>query len=138
MRVTRWHRSMLGLMAMVALLALAMGSMKAMQKRRMLQSLGRDRITAALQSYQTRMRLYQGGEISVEQVYTWSRHLREAQREWDDTASGRRAAAEGHLSRMVTLQKAALSLPGGCLDPSAVQALDYYVKEAKYWVAAGQ
>jgi hypothetical protein len=125
-------------MAIVAVSAIAMAALKAAERERARQSLGRVRLYAALQGYQECFRRFDGGEVRLNEVYTWSRRVLESQRELENTRSGRASAAAAHLSRMKTVRKTC-EMPekkGECLDPSEARALDYLIKEAEYWVAA--
>jgi hypothetical protein len=138
MRRARLRYSLMSLVSAVAALAIIMGALKAGERARSRQSLCRVRLTAALQGYEKRLALFSGGEIRLEEVYTWSRHVLESQRDLENTSTGRAGAAAGHLGRMEAVRKIVENeaSKGGCPDPSGVATLDYYIKEAAFWVAA--
>jgi hypothetical protein len=139
MRRTRLRYPLLTLLAVVAAFALIFGTLKAAERERGRRSLGGVRVTSALKNYQRRLTLYDGGEVRLNEVYTWSLHVMEAERDLASTSVGRSAAVEAHRARMEAIQKAyeASRTSDGnfCPDYAQIDALDYFVKEAAYWLS---
>jgi hypothetical protein len=100
------------------------------------QALGKSRLEAAQKLYDLRVEQFRTGEVVSDDVYTWSRHILDAQTDLARTANERAAAAAGHLSRMKTLQdffaQERRENPKGCYDRLQLLAVDYYVKEAEF------
>jgi hypothetical protein len=140
MRRRRVSYSLLGLMAVVAILALAMGMLKAEERERARRLLGQARLTAARDTYQDWLRLFELTRIEMDDVYRWSLRLREAQRELDDTRAGRAASSRDHQSRMVALRKILDARLGGgnCPSKGVYASLDYYIKESEYFIFIDQ
>ncbi len=76
-----------------------------------------------------------GGLSQPELVYQWSRRWLDARRA--NAPAGEADALREHLGRMRGLdQKTDALISSGMLLPSLGTAVDYYVAEAEFWVAA--
>lgn len=92
------------------------------------------RISAARRSFELARAANDTGTGDVEDVYAWSLRLLASERE---AAPARAAAAYGaHLQRMTALQAAVQQrVAQGMVAPLAATSCDYYVAEARVWVA---
>jgi len=92
------------------------------------------RITAARRSFELARAANDAGSGTVEEVYVWSLRLLASERE----AAPARAvpAYNAHLQRMTVLQASAQArVAQGMATPLAASSCDYYVAEARVWVA---
>ncbi len=98
-------------------------------------SLAEARIQTAVRAYDLAWLYYSENRIPSEKVYRWSRWLLEAQREATGDRAAVVAACEGHLERMKKVHaKVARIRKIGFGDSLDVIEVDYYLKEADFWV----
>lgn len=98
------------------------------------------RFDAAKRVYETIFKLRAFGEDrwNVEEMYQWSRRWMEAERDLATTASQRTAVAEAHLDRMLRISKAAVLRARMGESGIDVIATEFYVAEARVWLAAAR
>ncbi len=92
------------------------------------------RIAAARRSFELARAANDAGTGDLEEVYAWSLRLLTSERE----AAPARAvpAYTAHLQRMTALQSAVQArVAQGMAPPLAASACDYYVAEARVWLA---
>ena len=84
--------------------------------------------------------MFQGGEITADDLYAWSRHVLDSERTMSRARpTNRRAAYAGHLARMTAIKKSLDSLgPKECPELGLVQSVDYWLKEAEFWSATNR
>jgi hypothetical protein len=120
-------------------LALVVGASREAELSTRQKALARARMESARVSYETHLKLFQFGEIVADDLYTWSRHLLDSQRDVAVTADERAAAYTGHLARMTAIKKSLDALgPKEDPAPGAIQSVDYWIKEAEYWLAVNR
>lgn len=89
------------------------------------------RITLAHQLYDARLAALRGGSGQPADVHTWSVHWMEAELEQHTTS-----AAQSHFERMnALLALVHASVATGMLASSAETECQYYVAEARAWLA---
>lgn len=124
--------------AVAIAIAISLSSAKAIAKSRVLRKLAQARYAAALSAYTDSYRRFAGGEENPRAVYQWSRLAMDAHRDLAGTRSNRFAAARSHLTRMRALDQFWADHGNLCPSPQTRLAIDYYIREAEYWVAAEQ
>ena len=79
---------------------------------------------------------YSENRVDSEKVYRWSRRLLEAQRDALDNNPGHVTACEAHLERIKKLEAKIRKIRRiGFGDSLDVVEVDYYRKEADFWLA---
>ena len=87
------------------------------------------RIDAAKKAYTLLETEIAAGIASREDLYTWSRHLYDAEHD-----AGVKTAGADHFARMKKLQAAtAVAYKGAAVSARQMAAVDYYVAEAEVW-----
>jgi len=128
------HRSLwLGLIALGAALAPAP---QAPPMPPDLAGLAEIRVQAGSKAYELAWLYYSENRVDSEKVYRWSRRLFEAQRDASPDGAGRVAAGEAHLERIKKLEAKIRKIRKiGFGDSLDVIEVDYYRKEADFWLA---
>ena len=99
-------------------------------------SLADIRIKAGTKAYDLAWLYYSENRIPSEKVYRWSRWLLEAQRDASVDKAAHVAACEAHLERIKKLEfKIRRIRRIGFGDSLDVVEVDYYRKEADFWLA---
>jgi hypothetical protein len=99
-------------------------------------SLADFRVQAGVKAYDTAWLYLSENRIGIDEVYRWSRRLLEAQREANPEKASQVAACEGHLERMKKLEfKVVRTRRIGFSNTLEVVGVDYYCKEAEFWLA---
>jgi hypothetical protein len=94
------------------------------------------RAKAGTKAYDLAWLYYSENRVPSEKVYRWSRWLLEAQREASVDKAGHVAACEAHLERIKKLEfKIRRIRRIGFGDSLDVVEVDYYRKEADFWLA---
>ena len=87
------------------------------------------RIDAAKKTYALLETEIAAGIGGRDELYAWSRHLYEAERD-----AGVKTAGADHLARMKKLQAlTAVAYKGATISARQMAAVDYYVAEAELW-----
>ena len=103
-------------------------------------ALGQARVEAARASFERHWKEYLSGELLATDVYTWSCHILDSQRDLAAADGERATAIADHLARMNTLKKT-FERTGPHKDnisQSARLAVDYWVKEAEFWASVSR
>jgi hypothetical protein len=99
-------------------------------------SLADVRVQAGIKAYDLAWLYYSENRVDSEKVYRWSRRLLEAQRDAATDKAGLIAACEAHLDRIKKLEfKIRRIRRLGFGDSLDVLEVDYYRKEADFWLA---
>jgi hypothetical protein len=94
------------------------------------------RAEAGKKAYDLAWLYYSENRVTSQKVYLWSRWLLEAQRDSNADKSAQVAACEAHLERIKKLEfKIRRIRKIGFGDSLDVVEVDYYVKEAEFWLA---
>lgn len=98
--------------------------------------LARVRAEAGVRAFEMTWLYYSENRVDSEKVYRWSRRLLEAQRDAAADKPGRVAASEAHLERIRKLDAKIRRIRKlGFGDSLDVIEVDYYRKEAEFWLA---
>lgn len=139
MRSTRVGSSLVALVTALGLAIAVFGIIGQRERERAMESLARARLAAAHAAYQDSRKRWRGGEIPLDEMIAWSRHVLESERDLNDTNAGRIAVAGSNLGRMKAIDDERTNgwrNPWGCRVLEFESAHDYVMKEARYWVAA--
>ena len=99
-------------------------------------SLAAIRVQAGIKAYEMAWLYYSENRVPSQKVYLWSRWLLEAQRDAADDKPGHISACEAHLERIKKLEfKIRRIRKIGFGDSLDVVEVDYYRKEADFWLA---
>jgi hypothetical protein len=124
------------LAAILIPLAVILGANRGEDQSARLQALGRARVEAARACLEVEIKLFRSGEVVSDDIYTWSRRLRESRIDLASNKAERASADAEHLERMMDLKKALEALgPKDCPPEDAARKIDYWIKEAQYWSA---
>ena len=94
------------------------------------------RARAGIKAYDLAWLYYSENRVDSEKVYRWSRRLLEAQRDASIDKAGHVAACEAHLERIKKLEAKIRRIRRiGFGDSLDVLEVDYYRKEADFWLA---
>lgn len=98
--------------------------------------LGQLRVQAGVKAYDLAWLYYTENRIDSEKVYRWSRRLLGAEREAAVDQAGQVAACQRHLDRIKLLETKIRRIRRiGFGDSLDVIEVDYYRKEADFWMA---
>jgi hypothetical protein len=94
------------------------------------------RTQAGVKAYDMAWLYFSENRVDSEKVYRWSRRLLEAERDSRTDKSGLVAACEAHLERIKKLEAKIRRIRRiGFGDSLDVIEVDYYRKEADFWLA---
>ena len=99
-------------------------------------SLADARARAGAKAFDMAWLYYSENRVDSEKVYRWSRRLLEADRDAAADKAGQVAACQGHLDRIAKLEAKIRRIRKiGFGDSLDVIEVDYYRKEADFWLA---
>ena len=94
------------------------------------------RLWAGEKAYEMAWLYYSENRVDSEKVYRWSRRLLEARRDASPDQPGQVLACEGHMERIKKLEAKIRRIRRiGFGDSLDVVEVDYYRKEADFWLA---